>query len=534
MDKKWIKMFAVFILPGFFLFTASCSRMRRYDVVILNGTVISGDGNPWYKADIGIQGERIACIGKLKQKKARCIIDVEGLIVCPGFIDIHTHADENIGKIPTADNYLLQGVTTVVGGNCGGHEFPLNTLFKKIERQGTAVNFCSLVGHNTIRQEVMGLKMADPTPDEMERMKELIRQEMRAGGLGLSTGLAYMPGTYAKTEELIELAGAVAPYDGFYASHIRNQGEGIAGAIEEAIRIGEENGIRVQISHVKLASDPVWGKLDMITAPIEKARARGMEVTMDQYPYTATSSGFDSSLPAWCLEGGHEAFLKRLEDPENYQKIEKEVIRKRLTSSRGIDRLKTIYIASYEKDPSFEGKNLAEILALQGKKATVENGAGLIIEIQKNGGASGVFFQMDESDVEKIMALDYTMIGSDGSIVEYGKGVPHCRSYGTFPRVISQYVLKRHVLPIEEAVRKMTALPAQTLRLTERGVIKKGMYADIVVFDPKTIHDTATYQKPHQYPSGIRYVIVNGRMAAENGKPTGIFPGKVLYGPGKK
>jgi len=534
MDKKLIKIFAAFILPGFFLFTASCSRMHQYDVVILNGTIIGGDGNPWYKSDIGIKNERVAYIGKWGQNKARLIINADGLYICPGFIDIHTHADEGIGEIPTADNYLLQGVTTVVGGNCGGHVFPLKELFQKIKRKGTAINFCSLVGHNTIRQEVMGLKMADPTPDEMKRMKELIHQEMRAGGLGLSTGLAYMPGTYAKTEELIELAGAVAPYGGFYASHIRNQGEGITGAIEEVIRIGEENGIRVQISHVKLASDPVWGKMDMITAPIEKARARGMEVTIDQYPYTATSSGFDSSLPAWCLEGGQEAFLKRLENPENYQKIKKEVIQRRLTSSRGIDKLKTIYVASYEKDPSFEGKNLVEILALQGKKATVDNGADLIIEIQKSGDASGVFFQMDESDVEKIMALGYTMIGSDGSIIEFGKGVPHCRSYGTFPRVLSLYVLKRNVLAIETAIRKMTALPAQTLRLTDRGVIKKGMYADIVVFDLKDIHDTATYQKPHQYPLGIRYVFVNGRMAAENGKPTGLFPGKVLYGPGKK
>lgn len=534
MGKKVFLRGVTFYFFYLIIVTCSCSRLATYDVAILNGILIGGDGNPWYKADIGLKGERIAAIGKIPASAAREVIQAEGLHICPGFIDIHTHADRAIDEIPTADNYLLQGVTTVVGGNCGGHPYPLSELFRKIKKQGTAVNFCCLIGHNTIRREVMELKRADPTPEEMRRMKALIDQEMRAGGVGFSTGLSYMPGTYSKTEELIELAGAVAQYGGFYASHIRNQAEHITEAIEEAIRIGEENGIRVQISHVKLASDPVWGKLGMITEPVERARRRGLEVTLDQYPYTATSSGFTSSLPSWCLEGGQEEFLKRLEDSDNYGRIKEYVILRRLSSSRGINKLKTIYIADYEEDPSFEGKNLEEILKSQGKEATVENGADLIIGIEKKGGASGVFFQMDEEDVEKIMSLDYNMIGSDGAIIEFGKGVPHCRSYGTFPRVIHNYVLRERILSLEEAVRKMTSLPAQTLRLVDRGLIKKNMCADLVIFDLDTIKDEATYQKPHQYPSGIKYVFVNGEIAARNGKPTGKLGGEVLYGPGKK
>ncbi len=511
-----------------------CESNAKYDVAILNTTVISGDGNPWFRADLGIKNEKISYIGSLKHISAKKIIDANGLIVCPGFIDIHTHTDRGIDEIPTADNYLLQGVTTVLGGNCGSHPYPLKNLFKRIRKNGIAINFCSLIGHNTIRRKVMGLRRENPTPEQMKEMKELIDQEMRIGAFGFSTGLAYMPGTYSKTDELIELAGVAAKYGGFYASHIRNQGTKITEAIEEAIRIGEANRMRVEISHVKLASDAVWGKIKMITDPIEMARKRGVEVTIDQYPYTATSSGFSSSLPSWSLEGGHDEFIKRLADPKNYNRIKKEVIKRRLTSTKNINKLKTIYIANCKYNTEIEGKNLEEILIQRAMEPTIENGADLIIEIVKNGDASGVFFQMDEKDVETIMLLKYNMIASDGGIVEFGKGVPHCRNYGTFPRIIRRYVFEKHLLKLEDAIRKMTSLPAQTLRLTDRGIIKKGMYADLVIFDPKTIKDTATYSNPHQYPEGIKYVFVNGKIAAIDGKPTGRLAGKILYGPGKK
>jgi len=517
----------------------SCSLILNcgkpgYDVAIKNGKIIAGDGNPWYRADLGIKGDRIAYIGKISESEADKIIDAEGLYVTPGFIDIHSHADRHIDDIPTADNYLLQGVTTLVGGNCGGHPYPLAELFDKIKNQGTAVNFCCLIGHNTIRKEVMGLKMADPTEEEMNKMKLLIDQEMKAGAIGFSTGLAYMPGVYSKTEELIELAKVVGKYGGIYASHIRNQGTKITESIEEAIKIGEASGLPVQVSHIKLCIEENWGRPEVITQPVEEARARGTEVTTDQYPYTATSSGFGSSFPSWSLEGGTEELIKRLEDPEKYKLIKDAIIKNRLTSQKGINKLQTIYIGNYEENPDYEGKNLEEILIAEGKEPTVSNAADIIIEIQKNGGASCVFFQMIEDDIGDIMNLEYNMIASDGGIIEYGDGVPHCRSYGTFPRIIRKYVKEDKVISLEEAIKKMTSLPAQTLRITDRGMIKKELYADIVIFDIDKIKDTATYQQPHQYPEGINYVIVNGKIAAKNGEPTGKLPGKVIYGPGKE
>jgi N-acyl-D-amino-acid deacylase len=534
MKKQTYWLIPLTILFIFVLLNIDCKKPPLYDLAILNGKVVAGDGNPWYQADIGIKNEKITFIGKINPVEAKTTVNAEGLYISPGFIDIHTHADRNIIKIPIANNYLLQGVTTVVGGNCGGHRYPLKEQFETIEEQGIAINFCSLAGHNSIRREVMGLKMADPTPDELEQMISLMEKEMKSGAVGFSTGLAYMPGRYSKTEELMELAKVVGKYGGIYASHIRDQGKKITEAIEEAILIGEKNNLPVQISHIKLCIEPNWGKLEMIAAPIEEARARGVEVFTDQYPYTATSSGFSSSFPAWSLEGGTEEFKKRLQSPDLYQKIKDHIIKARLVSEKGINKLQSIYIGNYEKERSWEGKNLEEILKIQGKEATIENGADLIIEIKKNGDASCVFFQMVEEDLDDIMRLNYNMVASDGGIIEFEKGVPHCRSYGTFPRILHRYVNQKKVLTLEEAVKKMTSLPAQVLRLTDRGIIKKGMYADLVIFDLNTIKDKATYQKPHQYPEGIKAVIVNGAIAAEDGQPSGQRPGKILYGPGKK
>lgn len=510
----------------------SCDNASKFDLVILNGKIIAGDGNPWYMADIGIKKEKITFIGDIKDSGAAKTIDAAGLYISPGFIDIHSHSDRNIVKIATADNYLLQGVTTTVGGNCGGHRYPIADQFDKIKKQGIAINYCSLLGHNTIRREVMGLKADDPTREELDQMKALIRQEMEAGAIGMSTGLGYMPGRYSKTDEIIELASVLTEFNGLYASHIRNQGTEFVEAIEEAIRIGEENDIPVQIAHIKLCIESNWGRLEMIDKPIREARARGVDVTTDQYPYIATSSGFSSSFPAWSLEGGREELKKRLEDQDNYRKIKAHIIAGRLTSEKGINKLQSIFICNCKENPDYQGKNLEEILIEKGKKPTVSNGADLIIEIETSGGASCVFFQMIEDDIDDIMNLDYNMIGSDGGIIEYGNGVPHCRSYGTFPRVIDKYVKEKKALSLEKAIRKMTSLPAQVLRLADRGLVKKDMFADLVIFDLNTIKDTATFQRPHQYPEGVEYVIVNGTVAAEKGKPTGALPGKPLYGNG--
>lgn len=532
--KTFQKLFFSFIVALFALSLFVCVPPQRpYDIVLKNGFVVDGSGNPWFKADVAVKGNKIVKVGSIDESQAKRTIEAENLIVTPGFIDVHTHCDRRISGIPTVDNYIRQGVTSVIGGNCGGHPFPLSVLFKNLEESGISVNFGCLIGHNTIRREVMSYKMEEPSKEEMERMKSLVDQEMRTGALGFSTGLSYLPGIYSKTEEIVELVSAVAPYAGIYATHLRNQGQHITEAIEEAIEIGESNGITVQISHIKLSDDAVWHEVERITNPVEKARRRGVEVTLDQYPYTATSSGFTSSFPSWAFEGGKEKFLERLKDRETYETIKSYIIQRRLTSTKGIDKLETIYISSYENNPEYEGKNLQEILVSQGKDPTVENGGDLIIDIEKDGGASCVFFQMDERDVEELMRLPYNMHASDGAVRELGIGVPHPRNYGTFARVISHYVRKKGILFLEEAIRKMTSLPAQTFRLRKRGLIREGMYADITVFDKELFRDRATFSDPHQYSQGLAYVIVNGEVVVENDKHTGKRPGMILYGPGK-
>jgi N-acyl-D-amino-acid deacylase len=534
MMERYNRLFAFLpLLFIFFLAIPNQAPQLTFDILIKDAFIIDGTGNPWYIADIGIVDEKIAEIGRLKSSQAVKIIDATGLMVTPGFIDVHTHCDRGIAEVPTADNYILQGVTTVIGGNCGGHPYPLSDLYQTLVENGMSVNFGCLAGHNTLRKEVMGLEMRTPSEDEMERMKSLLDKEMKAGALGFSTGLSYLPGIYSDTEELVALASVLNQYGGIYASHIRDQGKKITTAIEEAIRVGEENDIRVQISHIKLAEDAVWGRIEKITRPIEKARKRGVEVFIDQYPYTATSSGFTSSLPSWCFEGGREKFLERLKSKKLYQEIRSYVIQRRLTSTRGIDKLETIRI-SRSRTSEYEGKNLREILIAQGKKPTVKNAADLIISIEKNGGTGGVFFQMDEKDVEDLMRLPYNIHASDGGIQVPGKGVPHPRNYGTFPRVIAHYVREKGVLSLEEAIKKMTSLPAQVFRLADRGILKKGLVADVTVFDYESFADKASFENPHQYSQGLYYVIVNGEIVVQNNTHTGKRPGKILYGPGAR
>jgi N-acyl-D-amino-acid deacylase len=516
---------ATLALAGFF---AGPAEAQKYDLVIRSGRILDGTGNPWYVGDLGIVGGRVAAIGGIPAASGRTVIEAAGLYVAPGFIDVHTHVDTGTVADPTVRNYLLQGVTTVVGGNCGDSPFPLREHLRRLEKAGLALNYASLVGHNTIRHEVMGDADRAPTGAELARMVELVRQEMEAGALGLSTGLAYVPGRYSTTEEIVALARVLQPWQGVYATHMRNQGSRIREAIEEAVRVGREAGVRVEISHIKLAEEAVWGQRERITEPIEQARQRGLEVYTDQYPYTATSSGFTSSFPGWAVAGGQAAFRERMKDRANRDSVRRALVEKRLISARGLDPLERIYVAESKAHPEYQGKTLGRILNMLGRTPTLENAADLIIEMEEVDQPLAVFFQMDEGDVEALMAMPWNMIASDGEVAVPGRGSPHPRYYGTFPRVLAKYVRERHTLSLTDAIRRMTSLPAQAMRLEDRGVLRPGLAADLVVFDADSIQDLATFEQPHQYPRGVRWVVVNGKVAAHDGQVVARNAGRIL------
>jgi len=528
MYKLLLRMLSVMLVVS--LITINCGQ-KQYDILILNGSVIDGSGKKAFQSDIGISGDKIIALGDLKDESASTIIDADGLVVAPGFIDIHTHCDRGILKMPDNENYIYQGVTTVVGGNCGGSPGNLKEFFSEVKEVRPSTNIAVLVGHNTVRREAMGLSDREPTDEELSKMKLLVKQAMQDGAIGLSTGLGYTPGMYSKTEEIIELNKVIGEYGGIYASHIRDQGLKMYDSVEEAIRIGEEGGTRVQISHLKLSIDKYWGEADKLAKIVQDARDRGLEVYTDQYPYIAASTSLTIIFPAWSLADGK--LKERLQYPGLREKIKKEVFTfGRMKTYRHRDMLSVIQICSYKPDPSFEGKNLRQILEMRGIQPTRDNAVELAIEIIENGGASCVFFFMDEGDVADIMKQQYNMIASDGSVIQYGKGVPHPRSYGTFPRVLGKYIRNDNIMPLETAIYKMTSLPAQSLRYTDRGLIEVGKKADIVVFDKEEISDKATFQAPHQFSVGVNYVIVNGTLTVKDGKLTGKRSGLPLYGPG--
>ncbi|NVM03644.1 MAG: D-aminoacylase [Candidatus Helarchaeota archaeon] len=482
---------------------------------------------------MGIKGDKIAEIGKIPKGRGKKIIDASKKVVSPGFIDIHTHSDRRILEDPTAQNYITQGVTTVIGGNCGGSKLKLRDFFKEIESKKIALNFGTLVGHNTIRKKVMGNHNREPTIEELEEMKRIIEQEMKAGALGLSTGLKYIPGAYSKTREVIELAKVAGKYGGFYASHIREEGLGLIDAVKEAIEIGEKANIAVQLSHHKVVSVDRWGDSKITLELIENAREVGIDVKVDQYPYPATSTGLSVLFPYWSLEGSKEEIKKRLEDPETRKTIKEKIIYN-IIHDRGGKDLSNIRIAGYSKDNGLEGKNLKEILEMKGITPDMERAAELILELYSDGNPSAIYRCLSDEDIERIMKYPITMHASDGSIIEMGNGVPHPRNYGTFPRVLSLYVREKGLITLEDAIRKMTSLPASRIGIKDSGIISKGKRTDIVIFDPISIKDRATWDDPHQYPEGISYVFVNGKIVVENGKITGELPGKIIYGPGKE
>ncbi len=528
----------ILLVAASLLCAGAASAQATYDLILRDGRIVDGSGNPWYAADVGIRDGRIAAIGRLCDANgcpAKRTLDARGLVVAPGFIDVHVHVEESLPRQPTADNFLFDGVTALITGNCGGSETELPKFFTGLRSAGISINMGTLVGHNSVRRAIMGTEKRDPTPDEQARMEALVEQAMRDGAVGFSTGLIYIPGTYSKTPEVVGLARAAAKYNGVYASHIRNEGDdeqgGVFAAIAEAIDIGRAGNMPVEISHFKVANKKLFGQSTRTIALIEKARAEGLDVTVDQYPYTASSTNLGVLLPSWALSGGSEEMKKRLADPATRKKIAGEM-KDGIRGRNGRKKLDYAFVASCRWDASLEGKNLSQINREKGHKANLDSEIQTVMWMMEQGGAQMVYHSMDERDVVRIMQFPYSMVASDAGVIEFGRGVPHPRGYGTNARVLGQYVRDKGVIRLEEAIRKMTSLPAQRFRLVDRGLVRPGMWADLVVFDAKTIGDRATFEKPHAYSEGFRYVLVNGEVVIAEGKHTGARPGQVLLGPG--
>jgi len=508
-----------------FLAGAGLAHGERYDLVIRSGRVVDGSGNPAFFADVGVKDGRVAYIGQIKAK-AETEIDAQGMIVAPGFIDVHTHADE-LAEMPRAENFLRMGVTTVVAGNCGGSALDVGKAYAEIEEKGTSINFTTLIGHNTVRREAMGGTFdRPPTAEELEKMKSLVKRAMKDGAVGLSTGLIYLPGVFSKTEEIVELAKVASAYDGIYASHMRHEDSRIYEALDEVFSIAREAHIRAEVSHIKLAGERCWGQADMVLAYIEKARAEGLDITQDQYAYTASSTGISQLIPDSAFDGGKDKFRERLTDPAEKAKIISAM--HGILRNRGREDYAYAVIASYRHDKSYNGLNIVEAAKKMRGADSLDDQIETILEIQRNGGASGVFHGMSEDDLQKFMRHPNTMVAADSGLRKFGEGVPHPRGYGNNARVLARYVRELKVLRLEDAIRKMSSLPAESFRLKRRGELREGNWADIVLFDPEKVADTATYNDPHHYAVGIPYVLVNGVPVIKDGQLTEAKAGMVL------
>jgi N-acyl-D-amino-acid deacylase len=478
-----------------------------FDVLIHNGRVMDGSGNPWVRADVGIRGDRIAAVGRLTGAKARTVIDAADRLVTPGFIDVHSHAGEGLARaeLRQAQPILIQGVTTVVINPDGGGPVDLAAQRAQLEKGQLGPNVALLIGHGSVRRAVIGAANREPSGDELEKMRLLVRQAMQEGAFGLSSGLFYTPGSFAKTEEVIALAKVAAEFGGVYTSHVRDEADyniGVVASVQEVIRIAEEGGLVGIVSHMKALGPDNWGLATAMTVRIEAARARGVQVFADQYPYEASST----SLGAALVPGGAAPTM--------------DVVRANLRRRGGAA---AVQIAFHKADRTLEGKTLAAIAGERGVSA--EQAA---LDILAKGGASVVSFNMSEKDIAHIMAKPYTMASSDGGLVLMTEGKPHPRNYGAFARKLSLYVRERGVVDLETAIRSMTSLPAAVFGMKDRGVIREGAAADIAIFDPARVRDRATYLDPHQLADGMAYVMVNGAVVIDNGAFTSALPGKVL------
>jgi dihydroorotase/N-acyl-D-amino-acid deacylase len=522
---------AVLFAVAIVFIVAPSAQTPPYDLLIRNGRIVDGTGSPWYRADLAVRGDTIARIAPRIEAPAARVIDAGGQIVAPGFIDLHTHARRNIFQVPTAENYVRQGVTTLIEGPDGSSPLPIKPFLDRIAAMRVTPNFGLFVGQGTIRDQVIGPLNRKATPEELEKMRALVRQSMEQGAFGLSSGLFYVPGTFTPTAEVIELATVAGRMGGIYISHMRDEAAGILDSVRETIEIGEKGGLPTQLTHHKIVGKKNWGKSVDTLKLVEEARARGVDATIDQYPYTASSTSIQAALmPAWALEGGRDEILKRLRAATMRAEIQKETARLILEERGGGDP-NNVQLARCEWDPSLAGKRLGEVTKGRGIEPTIENAAETALWLVEKGGCAAIFHAINEDDLQRILRHPATMIGSDGEVPIFGEASPHPRSYGTFVRVLGRYVRELKVITLEDAVHKMAAFPAQRLGLADRGVLREGLKADIAIFDPATIRDLATFERPHQYAEGVSHVVVNGEMAFENGKMTAARPGRILLGP---
>ncbi|MFN7984235.1 MAG: D-aminoacylase [Vicinamibacterales bacterium] len=515
--------------------TAIRSQVPTFDVVVRNGRVVDGTGNPWFVADVGIKGDTIVAIAPGLVAGGARVVDASGLVVSPGFIDVHSHSEEGregqdmVGN-PAAENNIRQGVTTVFASPDGGGSIRVAEFLGKVGAARPAINVGTFIGHGSVRGAVVGQADRPASAEELARMKELVRTGMRDGAFGLSTGLFYVPGSYAPLQEVIDLAAVAGEYGGIHQSHMRDETGKVLDSVRDTIAIGEQGHLPTQVTHHKIIGKANWGRSVDTLKLIDDARARGVDATIDQYPYTASSTSIQGGLfPGWVQEGGREKMLERLRDETSLRRT-LTFITSAIENDRGGGDPANVVLAACPFDASLAGKSLAQVLRDRKRPPTPDQAADLAVELVQKGGCSAVYHAISEDDLVRIMKHPATMIASDAApgVPVFGKDVPHPRAYGTFARVLGVYVREKHVLTLEDAVRKMSGFPAQRMRLTDRGLLRPGMKADVVVFNPSTIIDKATFEKPHQYAEGVSAVIVNGRVTLANGSMTGERSGRAL------
>lgn len=532
------QIFGCTVVMGLTLATASPSLAKEaaspppYDLIIVNGNVVDGTGAPAYRADVAVKADRIVeiSVSGLPTESAREVLEAEGLIVAPGFFDNHAHIATSIDAYPLAENFLRQGITSIIASlHSGDQPYPLAPYMASLK---VAPNVGFFAGHSFARTQVLGMANRPPSPSEMVQMQEIVASSMRDGALGLSTGLVYVPANYADTAEVIELAKVASCFGGIYVSHMRDEGAGVIDSVREVIHIAESADIPAQINHHKVMGAGQWGDSTQTLALIDEARGRALDIKHDLYPYAASSTSSDVMFPGWALAGGADEFRKRIEDPKTREKLESEMMRILMVQRTGAD-LSRLQFRRVAALPEYGGKTLADLATDRNLAGTSEDAIQLLIELQLGGGFTAIYHAMDEQDIVRIMRHPMAMFETDGDPVGLGEGFPHPRTYGAFPRVLGRYVREQGVITLEEAVRRMTSLAADQVGQTERGRLREGAYADITVFDPQAIADRATYIDPHHYSVGIKHVLVNGTPVLRNGSLTGAKPGEPLVGPAR-